>query len=120
MSGEVIAKNYQITQLAEVEPTPCACGEARRAFINDKNSVASMHIVDIKQDSELHFHKKMTELYYVLEGKGHIELDGEVHSLSPGTAILIKPGCLHRAVGPSLKILNVPVPKFDPEDEYHA
>ena len=58
MSGDVIAKNYQITQLAEIEPTPCPCGEARRAFINDKNSVASMHIVDIKQDSELHFHKK--------------------------------------------------------------
>ena len=120
MDCEVIAKNYQITRLTDIAPTPCSCGGARRAFINDENTVASMHIVDIKQDSELHFHKKMTELYYILEGKGHIELDGEVHSLSPGTAVLIKPGCLHRAVGSNLRILNVPIPKFDPKDEYQV
>ncbi|MGB0153096.1 MAG: cupin domain-containing protein [Verrucomicrobiales bacterium] len=120
MTGEVIGKNFQITQLAELDPTPCPCGHSRRAFINDENSVASMHLVEIKQDSELHFHKKMTELYYILEGEGHIEVDGEVHPLTPGTAVLIKPGCRHRAVGSNLKILNIPVPKFDPADEYHA
>ena len=47
--------------------------------MNDENTAASMHLVEIKQDSELHFHKRMTELYYILEGEGHIELDGEVH-----------------------------------------
>jgi hypothetical protein len=30
---------------------------------------------------------------------------------------MIEPGCRHRAVG-NLKIINVPVPKFDPEDEW--
>ena len=80
--------------------------------------VASMHLVEIKRDSEAHYHKRMTEIYYVLEGEGHIELDGESHDLKPGTAIMIKPGCRHRAVGEGLKILNVPVPKFDPDDEW--
>ena len=60
----------------------------------------------------------MTEIYYVLEGEGEIELDDEVCPLSPGMAILIKPGCRHRAVGEGLKILNVPVPKFNPDDEW--
>jgi len=46
-----------------------------------------------------------------------IELDGERCPLNPGTAIMIKPGCRHRAVG-KLKILNVPVPKFDLQDEW--
>lgn len=88
--------------------------------MNGENTVASMHLVEIKQDSELHYHKEMTELYYVLEGEGHIELDGTTHPLTPGTAILIKPGCRHRAVGNTLKILNVPVPKFNPDDEFPA
>ncbi len=77
-----------------------------------------MHLVEIKKDSEKHYHKTMTEIYYILEGEGEIELDDEVHPLSPGMAILIKPGCRHRAVGEGLKILNVPVPKFNPDDEW--
>ena len=120
MQKEYLADNFQITPLADLEPTPCPCGFARRAFLNVENSVASMHLVDIKKDSELHYHKKTTELYYILEGEGHIELDGQIHPLHPGTAILIKPGCRHRAVGAGLKILNIPVPKFDPEDEFPA
>jgi len=120
MENEVIEKNFQISRLAEIQPTPCPCGQSRRAFMNDENSVASMHLVEIKQDSELHYHKVMTELYYVLEGEGHIELDGQIHPLTPGTAVLIKPGCRHRAVGNTLKILNIPVPKFNPDDEYPA
>jgi hypothetical protein len=30
---------------------------------------------------------------------------------------MIKPGCRHRAVG-DLRILNIPVPAFDPADEW--
>lgn len=118
MSAEIIAPNYQVAQLAGIDPTPCPCGQARRAFMNEENEVASLHLVEIKRDSETHYHKRMTELYYVLEGEGHIELDGARHPLQPGTAVLIKPGCRHRAVGENLKILNVPVPKFDPADEW--
>ncbi len=33
------------------------------------------------------------------------------------TALLIRPGCRHRAVG-KLKRVNVPVPAFDPDDEW--
>lgn len=120
METECIGEKFQIARLASIDPTPCPCGQSRRAFMNEANEVASMHLVDIKRDSELHYHKRMTELYYVLEGEGHIELDGQVHALSPGTAVLIQPGCRHRAVGENLKILNVPVPKFDPSDEYPA
>jgi mannose-6-phosphate isomerase-like protein (cupin superfamily) len=59
----------------------------------------------------------MTEIYYVLEGEGHLELDGDRIELRPGCAVMIKPGCRHRAVG-RLKIINVPIPAFDPADEW--
>ena len=109
--------NYMIAEFADIDAVPCPCGEAKRAFAMPDNELATMHVVTIKEDSETHYHKKMTEIYYVLEGEGHIELDGERHPLKPETAVFIKPGCRHRAVG-KLKILNVPIPAFDPSDEW--
>ena len=115
MSSE---KNYMIERLDEIEPTKCPCGQARRAFAVPENTTATMHLVEISQESRVHYHKKMTEIYFVLEGEGHIELDDEVLELRPMTSVFIKPGCRHRAVGKNLKIINVPVPAFDPKDEW--
>lgn len=81
------------------------------------NAVASIHLVDIKKDSQTHYHKKLTEIYLILEGEGHMELDGELYPVKPMSTILIKPGCRHRAIG-EMKIVNIPIPKFDPEDEW--
>lgn len=113
-SGE---RRYQVVQLADIPAVPCPCGSAKRAFQTESDGVASMHIVEIKEDSELHYHKRMTEFYFVLEGQGKIELDGQLFDIGPGSAVMIKPLCRHRAIG-QLKILNVPVPAFDPEDEW--
>ncbi len=109
--------NYLVAQLDEVDPVPCPCGQARRAFAVPGNTTATLHMVDIAEDSRTHYHKKMTEIYLVLEGEGHIELDGETHPLKPMTSVMIKPGCRHRAVG-QLRLINIPIPAFDPEDEW--
>jgi mannose-6-phosphate isomerase-like protein (cupin superfamily) len=109
--------NYMIADLNSVEATRCPSGWAKRAFAVPENQTATMHLVSIEEDSRVHYHKKMTELYLVLEGEGHMELDGERVPVKPMTAIFIKPGCRHRAVG-RMKIINVPVPAFDPGDEF--
>lgn len=109
--------NFSIVHMDAVEPTPCPCGLAKRAFLDQPEQVASLHVVEIHEDAKAHYHKKMTEIYYVLEGNGQIELDGVLHKVQPGSAIMIKPGCRHRAIG-KLKIINVPVPAFDPADEW--
>jgi mannose-6-phosphate isomerase-like protein (cupin superfamily) len=110
-------KNFMIAQIDEVPSTPCPCGFAQRAFMVPENTTATIHLVDIQADARVHYHKKLTEIYLVLEGTGYMELDGERHPLKPMTAVFIRPGCRHRAVG-RLKIVNVPVPAFDPEDEW--
>ncbi len=110
-------KNYLITQLDEVEPTRCPCGHARRGFATPDNKVATIHLVDIETDARVHYHKQMTEIYLVLEGEGFIEVDGERLPVKPMTSVFIKPGCRHRAVG-KLKIINIPIPAFDPHDEW--
>src|SRR5262245_58530125 len=109
--------NYLITQLDQVAPVRCPCGFSRRAFAASPSHAASLHMVDILEDSRTHYHKTMTELYLVLEGEGHMELDGKLFPVKPMTAVYIKPGCRHRAIG-KLKIINVPVPAFDEADEW--
>ncbi len=108
---------YQVARIADIDPVKCPCGETRRAFTDDPEQIASLHVVDITEDARAHYHKRLTEIYYVLEGTGQIELDGELFNIGPGDSILIKPGCRHRAIG-KLKILNVPIPAFDADDEW--
>lgn len=110
-------KNYYVAQLDEITPVQCPCGSSRRAFVRKDNPVATMHMVDIREDPQAHYHKKLTEIYLILEGRGHMELDGEKVPVKPLTAVFIKPGCRHRAVG-KLRIINVPIPPFDPDDEW--
>jgi len=103
--------------MADLPGVPCPCGTARRAFTDDPDQIASFHITEISADSRTHYHKKLTEIYHVLDGTGHMELDGEQVLLKPGTSVLIKPGCRHRAVG-QLKVAITAIPVFDPADEW--
>jgi mannose-6-phosphate isomerase-like protein (cupin superfamily) len=110
-------KRFKIVNTNSLSAVSCPCGTAKRAFTDDADQVASLHVLDVCEDSRTHYHKKMTEIYYVLDGQGQIELDGLRFDIEPGSSILIKPGCRHRAIG-KLKILNIPIPAFDSTDEY--
>ncbi len=109
-----------IEQLEALPGQPCPCGTTHRAFVEkfgeDKNA-ASVHLVEISRDAKAHYHKRMVEIYVVLEGEGEIELDGKRFPVKPLTAIYIKPECRHRAIG-NLRIINLPIPAFDPTDEW--
>ncbi|TWT97887.1 Cupin domain protein [Botrimarina colliarenosi] len=114
---------YAVTQLDAIDPVPCPCGQTRRAFVDDPDQTASLHLVEVSSDSRAHYHKRLTEIYYVVEGAGEIELDGERFPLRVGTSVLIKPGVRHRAIPAAdatapLRLINMPVPAFDPDDEW--
>ncbi|MBK7998789.1 MAG: cupin domain-containing protein [Verrucomicrobia bacterium] len=114
-SAAASVPNYIVAQLDEIPPQSCPCGVTRRAFAGLQGSVASVHLVEISEDSRAHYHKRMTELYVVLDGEGEMELDGRRIPVKPMSAIYIKPGCRHRAIG-KLRIINVPIPAFDETD----
>jgi mannose-6-phosphate isomerase-like protein (cupin superfamily) len=118
-SAKTSGQGYVVVHLGEIEPVACPCGMTRRAFVSPDNPVATLHVVDISIDAQTHYHKKLTEIYYILEtqGEAFMELDGRLVPVKPGSAILIKPGTRHRAVG-KMKIINVPIPAFDPSDEW--
>jgi mannose-6-phosphate isomerase-like protein (cupin superfamily) len=111
--------NYIVAHFDDIDAVKCPCGFARRAFArpDNDNDTATVHIVDIQQDSKVHYHKAMTEIYLVLEGQGHLELDDDMIPVRPFSTVLIKPLCRHRAVG-QLRIVNICIPPFDPADEW--
>lgn len=109
--------NYQIEQMDEMSPINCPCGLTRRAFVDDPDQAATLHLLDVEADAQVHYHKKITEIYFILEGEGFLELDGELIPVQPYSAILIKPGCRHRAVG-NLRVSLTAIPAFDPDDEW--
>ncbi len=110
-------QRYEVVQLTDIGPVRCPCGAAQRAFSDVANSPASVHLVRIKSDARIHYHKRQTEIYVVLEGTGHLELDGKSIPVEPMTAVLVRSGCRHRAVG-NLTILNIVIPPFNPKDEW--
>jgi mannose-6-phosphate isomerase-like protein (cupin superfamily) len=115
MNTEV--KRYRIASLDEIPAVACPCGQTRRAFADSPDGPASIHLVDIRSDARTHYHKKLTEIYLILEGNGELELDGERVPVGPMSVVLIHPGCRHRAIG-QLRIVNIPIPAFDPHDEW--
>lgn len=108
---------YEVVHLDELPPAQCPCGTTRRAFLDVDDAPASLHRVTIETDAKTHYHKTLTEIYYILEGEGHIQLDGKLIPVNPGASILIRPGCRHRAVG-NMTLLNISIPRFDPDDEW--
>ncbi|MBO7146803.1 MAG: cupin domain-containing protein [Lentisphaeria bacterium] len=110
-------KRYDIVDFTAVDPVKCPCGFSRRAFTTTPGSLASYHVVDIQKDAQLHYHKNHIEIYYILDGEGFMELDNEKIPVKPGMSVYIQKYCRHRALG-ALKIANVSIPVFDPEDEW--
>ncbi len=110
--------SYRIVNLAELPGVPCPCGTARRAFADVAEYPATIHLTEISEDAETHYHRTLTETYYILEcgNDAMMELDGERIPIQQGMCIMIPPGVKHRAVG-KMKILNIVIPKFDPADE---
>ena len=112
-------KDFTVKRLSETEGVACPCGTAYRVLAKADGQPLSVHYVDISINARPHYHKKLTETYVILEGEGVLELGDERVPVSPGTVVTIPPGTVHRAVG-ELRILNVVVPAFDPDDEYEV
>lgn len=110
---------FEIADFATIPGTPCPCGTARRAFGDVADFPGTIHVTEIAEDAQVHYHRRLTETYYFLEcgPDARMELNGEQIPVRPGMCILIRPGARHRAVG-RMKVLIVVLPKFDPADEW--
>lgn len=80
----------------------------------DENVAAWAHVVDI-DGAKPHYHRRGTELYYVLEGEGSIVLDGVEQPIRKGSLVHIPPGVVHGAKG-RMRVLVVGVPDINDDD----
>ncbi|MBM3333419.1 cupin domain-containing protein [Candidatus Sumerlaeota bacterium] len=110
-------RGYEIAQMEEVTAVQSTCGTSRRAFISPDNKAISIHLLDLRAEPALHYHKQTTEVYYILEGNGAVELNGEDVAVRPGTAVMIKPGTFHRGKG-KLRLLVICTPAYTKSDEF--
>jgi mannose-6-phosphate isomerase-like protein (cupin superfamily) len=69
--------------------------------------------------TERHYHKRSEELYFILEGSGEMEIDGQKRGVGPGDGILIPPGAWHTITATeTLRFLCCCAPPYAHEDTY--
>jgi mannose-6-phosphate isomerase-like protein (cupin superfamily) len=71
------------------------------------------------QATERHYHARAEEIYFLLEGDGEMEIDGDRRRVVPGDAVLIPPRARHqiRAVTP-LRFLCCCAPPYSDGDTF--
>lgn len=115
---QATSTGYLVRKLADAPSVPCPCGISTRILTAADGAPCSLHVTSIR-DSVRHYHRETTEVYYILEGSGKIELNGEWTDVEPGTVVWIEAGTRHRVVSDAgLKTIVVALPAFDAADEW--
>ncbi len=98
-----------------------ACGWRDRLISREdiaNDPAAWVHAVDI-DGAKPHYHRRSTELYYVLEGAGSVTLDGVKHEVRKGSLVQIPPGVVHGAHG-RMRVLVIGIPDIADDDYFEA
>ncbi len=71
--------------------------------------------------TERHYHGVSEEFYYILEGTGLMEIDGQEREVSPGDAILIPAKAWHQITAEgAMRFLCCCAPPYAHEDTFFA
>lgn len=94
---------------AQVVPWAETCGQIRPLIEARDEAAAEVHYVEIDA-AKLHYHERTDEVYYVIDGRGTMVLDGEEIELHRGVVVYVPRGVRHKAVG-RLAVLTVCIPR---------
>ena len=116
--------SMDIRKYAEQKPFTTKDGSTVRSLLDFSNAAVQKQslaeaTLPFGGETERHYHKVNEELYYLLEGTGLMEVDGEEREVGPGDAILIPPGAWHqiKAVD-ALRFLCCCAPPYQHDDTY--
>jgi len=113
-----------IRKYSEQEPFTTKDGSTIRSLLDLSNApVQKQSLAEATLpaggETERHYHKLSEELYYLLEGKGLMEIEGEEREVRPGDAILIPSGAWHQIKATeSLRFLCCCAPPYQHDDTY--
>ena len=90
---------------------------------SEKN--ASIYLVQMMPGAciPLHYHKSHDELVYIIEGKGSMEIDGEVYIVQSFDMLYIPSGVIHSLTAiedENLKVISIFAPAFDGVDREYV
>ncbi|MCK4475816.1 MAG: cupin domain-containing protein [Methanophagales archaeon] len=88
--------------------------EIRELYKSERMSLAE---ATVYQETKNHFHKTSEEIYYILEGKGIMEIGGEPKEISEGDVAVILPEEKHRiSTTKKVRFLCFCSPPYSDED----
>ncbi|TRZ80560.1 cupin domain-containing protein [bacterium] len=111
---------YLIKNVKNSEPRKITCGIMRNLTAKKDFSDMDFCHVTISDETQEHYHDKLTECYYVLKGSIAVRLDDKTENLEKGSLILIHPRTKHKARKTSeedAEILVICCPPWSKEDE---
>jgi mannose-6-phosphate isomerase-like protein (cupin superfamily) len=85
----------------QIESTVGDDGSIIRELASPHNSALTRHsLAEIRHPpgtaSHEHHHIEAEEAYFVLEGQGGVQVDGETHAIGPGDIVVVVPGQRHK------------------------
>jgi len=113
-----------LLNLADQRPFTTKDGSTIRSILDranapvEKQSLAEAR-VPTGGATQRHHHKLTEEFYFILEGAGEIEIDGQTRRVRPGDSILTPPGAWHTITArPPLRFLCCCAPPYSHDDTY--
>jgi len=115
-----------VNQIEEQEPFTTADGSTIRSILDRTNApVENQSLAEASLPpggaTDRHYHAVSEEFYYILEGVGRMEIDGEEREIAPGDGILIPKGSWHQLTAAdegSLRLLCCCAPPYSHEDTF--
>jgi mannose-6-phosphate isomerase-like protein (cupin superfamily) len=110
------------------QPFTTADGSTIRSLLDRSNApVSNQSLAEATigpgETTDRHHHRESEEFYYLVEGSGEIEVDGEWAPVAAGDAILIPAGAWHRiraGDAAPLRLLCACAPPYRDEDTFFS
>jgi mannose-6-phosphate isomerase-like protein (cupin superfamily) len=113
-----------VQNLAKQKPFTTKDGSGIRSILDRTNApVQNQSLAEATLPAgtrtQRHYHKSSEEFYFILEGTGEMEMNGEKQMVGPGDAVLIPPGAWHEiTAATALHFLCCCAPPYSHDDTY--
>jgi mannose-6-phosphate isomerase-like protein (cupin superfamily) len=124
----VTDQGVEVRNLEEAKPFTTKDGSTIRELLGlptshlVRNQSLAEATLSPGQATERHYHGETEEIYFLVEGGGRMEVDGEEREVGPGDAVLIPPGAWHTLLAGSrgARLLCCCAPPYRHEDTFFS
>jgi mannose-6-phosphate isomerase-like protein (cupin superfamily) len=108
-----------VSSLSSAEPFTTKDGSTIRELHHTAEQSLAEATLDAGQATDRHHHRRTEEIYFIVDGTGEMELEGERRRVAPGDAVLIPAGSRHQIRAETrLRFLCSCAPSYSDEDTF--